>query len=90
MSLFSILLASLFVPRREGERSGDLEDPKMARPEVKPSVGDEYGNERRGRDLGPDDDIADDGGSIQDQLKTQTNKMPRRANVTNRCLLRVR
>ena len=65
MGLFSILLASLLVPRRGGERSGDLEDPEVARPEVEPSVGDQYDNERRSRDLGPDDDIADDNESTQ-------------------------
>ena len=62
MGLFSIFLASLLVPHRDGQRSQDLEDPERARRAVEPHAEDE---EKRGRDSAPDDDTADDDGSIQ-------------------------
>jgi len=63
MGLFSILLASLLVPHRDGRRSEDLEDPESARRGVEPPAEDE---EKRGRDSAPDDDTADNDGFIQD------------------------
>ncbi|KAF9784079.1 hypothetical protein BJ322DRAFT_893091 [Thelephora terrestris] len=65
MGLLAIFLASLLVSRRQVERSGDSEDPEMARREVEPSVEDSYDNERRSRDLGPNDVTADDDESAQ-------------------------
>ena len=63
MGLFPILLASLLMPHRDGQRSEGLEDPESARRGVEPPTENE---EQQGRDSGPDDDTPDDDESIQD------------------------
>ena len=59
MGIFSIILASLLVPHREGERSADPEDPEKAGPEMEPTADDDDNEQSR------DDAITDDDESIQ-------------------------
>lgn len=63
MGLFSIILASLLVPHRQGGRSEDPEDLEKASRDTEPTADDD--NERRSRDFAPTDDITDDNESIQ-------------------------
>jgi len=56
MGLFAIILTSLLIPHRQGERSGDLEDAEKAHQEVGPAVDD---SEQQSRDLESKDDITD-------------------------------
>ena len=63
MGLFSIILASLLVPHRQGSGSVDLEDPEKAGREVEPAAADDP-NEQSS-DPAPNDDITGDDESIQ-------------------------
>ena len=65
--LGTILLASLLTSRRDGERSGDLEDPEKAQRQVEPTGdNDSDENEQQFRDPGTNGHIEDGNESIHD------------------------
>ena len=67
MGLFSIVFASLLIPRRAGERLGDPEDPEKGRREVGIAEdNDDNDDGQRRRDPGSNGDLEDDSVSIHD------------------------
>lgn len=67
MGIFSIALASLLVPHRDPESTGDLEDLEKARRQVEPTADDgDDENEQRTRSPEPDGDVDGDNESTQD------------------------
>jgi len=67
MGLLAIVLASLLISRRDGERPGDLEDLEKASREVGLTGDDDNDdNEQQGRGPSPNGPTGDGGGSIHD------------------------